>query len=301
MRIARFLICAIAFAQVGAPAASPGPQSSGPDTRVILLGTGNPNPDPERMGPAVAVVSGDRVYLVDCGPGVVRRAAQAGLKMQQLTRVFVTHLHSDHTAGYPDLILTPAVTGRLEPFEAYGPPGLHAMTAHILKAWKQDMDIRLHGLEPSVPRAYTVQAHDVRPGEIYRDAGMRVIAFQVKHGTWKYAYGYRFEAPDKVIVISGDTTYSEGLILAAKGCDILVHEVYSEKGLKRRTADWQRYHAAFHTSGPDVGRVAAEVRPRKLVLYHQLPMGETSDEVLQEVRGQFAGETIYGNDLEVVR
>src|SRR6185436_14793708 len=122
MRFALFLICAAALAQ---------------DTRVILLGTGNPNPEPERMGPAVAVVSGDRVYIVDCGPGVVRRAAQAGLAMEQLTRLFVTHLHSDHTAGYPDLILTPAVTGRLEPFEIYGPPGLRSMTSHILKAWKE--------------------------------------------------------------------------------------------------------------------------------------------------------------------
>jgi ribonuclease Z len=175
------------------------------------------------------------------------------------------------------------------------------MTGHILSAWKEDMEIRLHGLEPSVPRAYVVEAHDVRPGEIYRDAGMRVIAFAVPHGTWKYAYGYRFEAPDKVIVISGDTTYSPGLIQAAKGCDILVHEVYSQKGLQGRTADWQRYHTAFHTSGPDVGRVGAQVRPRKLVLYHQLLMGETPEELLSEVRGQFDGETIYGNDLEVVR
>jgi ribonuclease Z len=312
MRTSCFLILAAAIRLASAqPAAAPQPPAAAPqppaaaaqppDTRVILLGTGNPNPDPQRMGPAVAVVSGDRVYLVDCGPGVVRRAVEAGLKMEQLTRVFVTHLHSDHTVGCPDLIFTPAVTGRLEPFAAYGPPGLAAMTGHILKAWKQDMEIRLHGLEPAVPRAYIVQPHDVKPGEIYRDQGMRVIAFAVKHGTWKYAYGYRFEAADKVIVISGDTTYSEGLIRAAKGCDILVHEVYSQKGLERRTADWQRYHAAFHTSGPDVGRVGAQVQPRKLVLYHQLPMGETPGEVLQEVRGQFDGETIYGNDLEVVR
>ena len=271
------------------------------DTRVILLGTGNPNPEPERSGPAVAVVSGDRVYLVDCGPGVVRRAAQAGLKMVQLTRAFVTHLHSDHTVGYPDLIFTPAVTGRLEPLEVYGPPGLQEMTSHILQAWKQDMDIRLHGLEPSVPRAYVVNAHDAKPGEIYRDVAVRVVAIAVKHGTWEFAYGYRFEAKDKVIVISGDTTYSENLIQAAKGCDILIHEVYSQKGLEKRTPDWQRYHAAFHTSGPDLGRLAAQVRPRKLVLYHQLPMGETPDEVLQEIHSQFAGDVIYGKDLDVIR
>jgi ribonuclease Z len=286
MRLVLLLICAVASAQ---------------DTRVILLGTGNPNPEPERMGPAVAVVSGDRVYIVDCGPGVVRRAAQAGLKMEQLTRAFVTHLHSDHTAGCPDLIFTPAVTGRQEPFEIFGPPGLHAMVSHILKAWKQDMDIRLHGLEPSVPQAYIVKARDVRPGEVYRDPAMRVVAFPVKHGNWKHAYGYRFEAPDKVIVISGDTTYADTVIQAAKGCDILVHEVYSAQGLSRRTPDWQRYHAAFHTAGPDVGRIAAEARPRKLVLYHQLPMGETPDEVLGEVRGKFTGETVYGKDLDVIR
>ncbi len=286
MRLALLLVSAAAFAQ---------------DTRVILLGTGNPNPDPERMGPAVAVVSGERAYLVDCGPGVVRRAAQAGLAMRQLTREFVTHLHSDHTAGYPDLIFTPAVTGRQEPLEVFGPPGLRAMTRHVMRAWKQDRQIRLHGLEPSVPRAYIVNAHDVRPGEVYRDASVRVIAFAVRHGSWKFAYGYRFEARDKVIVISGDTTFSENLIRAAQGCDILVHEVYSQQGLARRSPDWQRYHAAFHTAAPDVGRIATQVHPRKLVLYHQLPMGETADEVLGEVRAQFSGEIVYGKDLDVIR
>jgi len=238
---------------------------------------------------------------VDCGPGVVRRAAEAGLRMEQLTRAFVTHLHSDHTVGLPDLIFTPAVTGRLEPFEILGPPGLAAMTAHIMKAWQADMRVRLHGLEPAVPRAYIVNARDVKPGEVYHDDTVRVVAFAVKHGTWDHAYGYRFEAPGKVIVISGDTTYCEGLIEAAKGCDILVHEVYSAKGLAGRTPDWQRYHSAFHTSGPDVGRVAAAVRPGKLVLYHQLPMGQSPDEVLEEVRGRFSGETIYGKDLDVIR
>jgi ribonuclease BN (tRNA processing enzyme) len=271
------------------------------DTRVVLLGTGNPNPEPDRMGPAVAVISGSRVYIVDAGPGVVRRAVQAGITMEQITRAFITHLHSDHTTGLPDLIFTPAVTGRREPLELYGPPGLRAMTSDVMHAWKEDMQIRLHGLEPSVPQAYVVHAHDVRPGEIYRDEAVRVTAFPVQHGSWKYAYGYRFEAHDKTIVISGDTTYSPSLIAAAKGCDILVHEVYSQKGLAARTSDWQRYHSAFHTSGPDVGKVAAQVHPGKLVLYHQLPMGQTADEVLGEVRSQYSGVVLYGNDLDVIR
>jgi ribonuclease Z len=286
LRYSLLLLCAAAWAQ---------------DTRVILLGTGTPNPEPQRMGPAVAVVSGEHVYLVDCGPGVVRRAAEAGLQMEQLTRVFVTHLHSDHTAGYPDLILTPPNSGRVEPLEAYGPPGLRAMTAHVMAAWKEDLDIRLHGTQPVVPRGFMVEAHDVKPGQVYRDPGMRIVAFAVDHGGWKHAYGYRFEAPDKTVVISGDTTYSKTLIAAAKGCDILVHEVYSEKGLANRTPDWQRYHSAYHTSGPDVGRVAAEVKPKKLVLYHLLPMGQTREELLDEVRRHFDGEIVYGNDLDVIR
>lgn len=265
-----------------------------------MLGTGTPNPEPQRMGPSVAIVSGDRVYLVDCGPGVVRRAAEAGLKMEQLTRLFVTHLHSDHTVGYPDLILTPPNSGRTEPLKAFGPPGLHAMTTNILAAWKEDLDIRLHGTQPVTSRGFVVEAHDVKPGEVYRDGGMRVIAFAVEHGAWKYAYGYRFEGGGKVIVISGDTTYSQNLIDAAKGCDILIHEVYSEKGLSHRAPDWQRYHSAYHTSATDVGRIAAAVKPGKLVLYHLLPMDETPDEVIEEVHRNFAGTVIYANDLDVI-
>src|SRR5579884_3066600 len=112
-----FLVCTFVLAQ---------------DTHVVFLGTGNPNPDPQRMGPSLAVISAGRVYVVDCGPGVVRRAAQAGIAMDQLTRAFITHLHSDHTVGYPDLIFTPAVAGRRTALEIYGPPGLQAMVGHIL-------------------------------------------------------------------------------------------------------------------------------------------------------------------------
>jgi ribonuclease BN (tRNA processing enzyme) len=274
---------------------------AGQDTRIILLGTGTPNPEPDRMGPAVAVVSGDRVYLVDCGPGVVRRAAEAGIRMDQITRLWITHLHSDHTAGYPDVILTPPNSGRSAPLEVWGPSGTKAMTAHVLKAWAEDLRIRLHGMQPVDPRGFEVVAHDAKPGEVYRDNKVRVLAFEVKHGEWKHAFGYRFEAPDRTIVISGDTTYSEPLIAAAKGCDILVHEVYSQKGWERRTPEWRRYHAAYHTSAPDVGRIAAQVHPRKLVLYHLLPMGESPEEVIAEVRQHWDGEVIYGKDLEVIR
>jgi ribonuclease Z len=232
---------------------------------------------------------------------VVRRAAQAGIGMEKLTRLFVTHLHSDHTAGYPDVILTPPNAGRKIPLEAWGPSGLRNMTDHILKAWKEDFQIRLHGTQPNDPPGYSVIAHDVKPGAIYRDDAVRVTAIAVSHGAWPHAYAYRFEAKDRTIVISGDTTYSESLIAGAKGCDILVHEVYSQAGWEKRTPDWRKYHAAYHTSAPDVGRVAAQVRPRKLVLYHLLPMGATPEQVLSEVRRKWDGEVIYGKDLDVIR
>lgn len=271
------------------------------DTRVILLGTGTPNPEWDHSGPAVAIGVGDNIYIVDAGPGVVRRAAQAGIGMDQLTRVFLTHLHSDHTAGLPDLIFTPPSSGRRAGLDIFGPPGTRAMAANIMRAWSADLQIRLHGLEPEVKEAYAVHAHEIKPGEVYRDASVRVTAFAVSHGSWKYAFGYRFEAGGKAIVISGDTTYSANLIEAAKGCDILIHEFYSEKGLEQRTPDWQRYHRAFHTSAVDVGRAAAQAQVKKLVLYHELPMGQPPDEVLDEVRRNFSGEVIYGRDLDVIR
>lgn len=271
------------------------------DTRVILLGTGNPNPQPDRMGPATAIVSGDRVYMVDAGAGVVRRAVQAGLKAKDLNRLFLTHLHSDHTLGYPDFILTPGVMVRTEPLQVFGPKGTLAMTQHVMAAWKEDLDIRLHGGEPGKPEAYDVRPTEFKAGEIYRDEHVKVFAFPVKHGSWKEAYGFRFEAKDKIIVISGDTTNDPRMLEHAKGADILVHEVYCEAGWKTRTPDWQKYHAAFHTKASDLGRLAAQIKPRKLVLTHQLLMGSTSEQLLKELREHYQGEVVDGRDLDVIR
>ena len=159
-------------------------------TRVVVLGTGNPSADPERWGPALAVVVNDRAYLVDCGPGVVRRAAAAekngiaALKAKELKIVFITHLHSDHTLGYPDLIFSPWVLGRKEPLEAYGPRGLKSMTAHIEQAWREDVQVRQRGFEQANANGYKVNVHAVRAGVVYRDENVTVTAFPVKHGIY---------------------------------------------------------------------------------------------------------------------
>ncbi|MGE0103695.1 MAG: MBL fold metallo-hydrolase [Blastocatellales bacterium] len=274
-------------------------------TQVVLLGTGTPNADPDTSGPAVAIVVNDTPYVVDAGPGVVRRAAAAarkgvaGLQVSKLRRLFLTHLHSDHTAGYPDFILTPAVLDRDAPLEVFGPPGTRRMTDHILKAYSEDIDLRINGLEPAKPRGYEVRARDVRPGIIYRDGNVTVKAFAVSHGSWKHAYGYRFETPDKTIVISGDCTFSESVIENCNGCDILIHEVYSTAGFARREPEWQKYHAAFHTSSKQLSALASKSRPGLIVLYHQLLWGATPEQLLEEIGAGYSGRVVFGRDLDI--
>lgn len=274
-------------------------------TQVVLLGTGTPNADPDTSGPAVAIVVNDTPYVVDAGPGVVRRAAAAarkgvtGLEVSKLRRLFITHLHSDHTAGYADFILTPAVLDRDAPLEVFGPPGTRRMTDHILKAYSEDIDLRVNGLEPAKPRGYEIRARDVGPGIIYRDGNVTVKAFAVSHGSWKHAYGYRFETPDKTVVISGDCTFSESVIENCNGCDILIHEVYSTAGFARREPEWQKYHAVFHTSSKQLSALASKARPGLVVLYHQLLWGATPEQLLEEIEAGYSGRVVFGRDLDI--
>ena len=274
-------------------------------TQVVMLGTGTPNADPDKSGPAVAVVINDVPYVVDAGPGVVRRASAAarngvkGLSVEKLRRLFVTPLHSDHTVGLPDFIFTPAVLERDAPLEIYGPSGTKRMTDLILKAFAEDIAIRLKGLEPALPRGYDVRTQDVKPGVIYKDANVTVKAFAVKHGSWKHAYGFRFEAADRVVVISGDCAPSDSVIEACNGCDVLVHEVYSTTGFARRPPEWQRYHSNFHTSSKELAEIATKAKPKLLVLYHQLLWGATKEQLLEEIAKGYSGKVVFGNDLDV--
>jgi ribonuclease BN (tRNA processing enzyme) len=274
-------------------------------TQVVLLGTGTPNADPDRSGPSVAIVVNDTPYLIDIGPGVVRRAAAAcrngikGLEARKLNRSFVTHLHSDHTAGYPDLILTPWVLERTEPLEVFGPKGIKAMTEHLLDAYREDINIRLHGGEPANKTGYKVIAHEIRPGVVYKDANVTVKAFPVNHGAWPEAYGYRFETADRTIVVSGDCRPSTSVIENCNGCDVLVHEVYSETGFARRPQEWQKYHSRYHTSSSELAQLATKARPGLLVLYHQLFWGTSEEDLLKEVRGLYSGKVVSAHDLDV--
>jgi ribonuclease BN (tRNA processing enzyme) len=268
-----------------------------------MLGTGTPIADPERSGPSVAIVVDDATYVVDAGPGVVRRAAAAAretpaLAVKNLKRVFFTHLHSDHTLGYPDLIFSPAVLHRKGPLVAYGPHGLKEMTDHLLAAWKKDVDVRVHGLEHGDAEAYAVDVHEIDPGLVYRDDAVTVRAFPVKHGSWDEALGYRFDTPDRTIVVSGDTAPCDDVARACDGCDVLIHEVYSGAGLQKLDAAEQKYHASFHTSATELATGATAARPRRLVLYHQLFFGSSESALVEEVQAGYRGEVTSAHDLQ---
>ncbi|MCJ9429376.1 MBL fold metallo-hydrolase [Kordiimonas marina] len=275
--------------------------------KLVMLGTGTPNADPDRSGPAVAIVAGGKSYLIDAGPGIVRRAAAAArkgipeLKPDQLRLAFLTHLHSDHTVGLPDLIFTSWVLERPVPLMLYGPHGTKRMAKHLEAAYSDDVNLRLHGLEPANPEGYKVDVHEiVKPGLIYKDGTMTVEAIPVLHGSWKEAYGYRFRAYGKTIVLSGDTRPSNALLEAAKGADILVHEVYSDAGFKRRSAVWQRYHASFHTSASQLAALANKAKPKLLVLYHQLYWGTSDQDLVKEIHAAgYDGVVISAKDLDV--
>jgi ribonuclease BN (tRNA processing enzyme) len=275
------------------------------DTKLILLGTGTPFADPTKSGPSLAIVVNNTSYIVDCGPGVVRRAAEASklgfpsLEAAQLKTLFITHLHSDHTIGLADIILTPAVLDRNAPISIYGPVGSKKMTDDLMSAYKEDIAIRINGLEKGDAIAYQVYTNEIKEGQIYKDSNLTVTAFNVQHGQWDNAFGFVFQTKDKKIVISGDCTYSENLIKYAKDCDILVHEVYSDAGLKKRTQRWQDYHSTFHTSTYQLADIANQVKPKLLILNHQLTFGTSLQSLLDELKSKYAGPVVNGADLDV--
>ena len=283
-------------------------------TQVVLLGTGNPPADPDRSGPATAVVVNGTPYLVDFGAGVVRRAKSAvvdkgitALEPVNLRVVFSTHLHSDHTVGYPDLILTPWVLGRRLPLEVYGPTGIKAMTEHVLEAYQADFETRMKdlGLEPNrvFPEAHAVNAHEVRAGVVYKDANVTVTAFPTKHTM--ESYGYRFDAPDRSIVISGDTNPTQAMIDACRGCDVLIHEVVTREWLAKRP-NFQTYASRYHTTTTQLTELANQAKPKLLILYHaSLSLRPAVDserstvaQILSEMSGYF-GHVVVGRDLDV--
>lgn len=280
-------------------------------TQVVMLGTGTPRPDPDRFGPATAIVVNNTPYLVDFGVGVIRRAAAAydkgvtafGAGVVNLATAFLTHLHSDHTMGYPDLIFTPWLMGRRAPLQVYGPKGLRGMTDHILKAWHVDLDVRTIG--GHARPACRVDSHEIEAGCIYADSNVTVTAFPAHHGDRLEAFGFRFDTPDRSIVVSGDTSPTQALLEHSKGCDTLIHESYAMAGADTMSTQWQEFRRSHHTSSRQLAAIANEVRPRLLVIYHYSsapggPMAFASaDVLLDELRQGYKGHVLLSRDLDI--
>ena len=286
---------------------------SSASTRVVMLGTGTPRPDPDRSGPATIVVANDTPYLIDFGAGVIRRATAAyakgvtavGYAAVNIKTAFLTHMHSDHTIGYPDLIFTPWVMGRCEPLQVYGPKGIKAMTEHVLKAWHVDIDVRTKGISQHSPTGCGVNAHEIVPGVVHEDSNVKVTAFPARHEDMVDSFSFRFDTADRVVVISGDTTPTQELIEYSRDCDVLVHEAYSMESYHRVSPRWQDYRRRSHTSSRELAEIANVIKPGLLVLYHRSNPGgapgstDIEDVLIGEIRQAYTGKVVAGHDLDV--
>ena len=285
--------------------------SSAQAIRVTLLGTGTPNPHPERFGPATLVEAGSQTLLFDVGRGATIRLNQLRIPLRAVTAVFVTHFHSDHLVGLADLWLTgwlpPNYARRQSPLRIWGPSGLGKITAGLEQAYAADINIRAkdEGLPRSAARFDVTEFS--KDGVIYEEDGVTVSSFEVNHGDEiKPAYGYRIEFSGRSVVISGDTRFDENLIDAAKGADVLVHEVVAipEKLFDVNPA--MKRVEAHHTTPEEVGTVFSRAQPKLGVLSHYvLTTGPgipplTKDEVLARVRANYSGDVVAGQDLMTI-
>lgn len=285
------------------------PADAAPE-RLVLLGTaGGPTPKRTRSAPAQALVLGDSIYVVDCGNGVARQLVLAGLDLKQLRHVFVTHHHSDHVADLVTLPLLSWAAGLESPLTIHGPAPIRKAVKAGLRAVAFDVETRMKD-EGRTALGALVRVHQfATEGLIHEDPQVRVRAARVDHPPIRESYAYRFDTAEWSVVISGDTAPTENLVRLARGADVLVHEV-----LLAGTAEvsaWLgkppdhplvQHVVRSHTSFRDVGRLARDAGVGKLVLSHFVP-GDAQvdrDGVLAEIRKEFAGEVIFGEDLLVI-
>lgn len=274
------------------------PKANAAELKVILLGTGYPRPDPERAGPSTAVVFGEKYFVVDAGRGVMMRMAATDLDKKQLAAVFLTHLHSDHTSGLPDLFNTTWVIHRRKvPLELYGPTGTSGVAKAITDFYKYDIHIR-RDLTTTLPAAGAkINSHTVKEGIVYQDGDVKVTAFLVAHEPVKPAFGYRFDAGGKSVVISGDTTFSENLVKHSRGADVLVHEAYlPEEFDKRDNPEVAARLKAYHSTPEQAGQAAQQAGVKLLVLSHLVP-GKDEKPFAERAAKTFSGKIVVGRDL----
>jgi ribonuclease Z len=265
----------------------------------VLLGTGYPRPHPEHAGPSTAVVAGDKWFVVDAGRGATMRIAAAELRYQNFQAAFLTHLHSDHTAGLPDLFNTSWQFGRWNrPLELYGPPGTARLSQAMLDFFAEDIRLRRDLQEKHPAVGATIKTHIVKDGAVvYDDGVVKVTAFAVDHKPVEHAFGYRFDSKGESIVISGDTRPNANLLKYAKGADMLVLEAYLPEHFDRVDAkEVAAKLKSYHVSAEEAGEIAAKAGVKTLVLTHLIPAGE-EETFRQRAAKKFKGKIVVGADL----
>lgn len=272
---------------------------------LTLLGTGHPGCLPDTYQTAFALVTGDTPIVIDCGGGTVQRLAtarangQPKLMYKNLTTLILTHLHPDHTAGLADFIISTWINGRKEPLKIYGPKGTQRMTELLIEAYELGIAEHWETLSPTTyPLKYVVIEYS--DGLIFENDDISITAFRVSHGRME-TYGLDCQMADKKLVFSADTMPVDSLMEHGKDCDILVHEAYSVEGLRTATRfSPAEYFERMHTSTVELAAIATELKPKRLILNHQMHLAPMSDAAfMKEITDHYDGEVIFGRDLDV--
>ena len=276
--------------------------ASAQDIRVTLLGTGTPAPVMNRFGPSVLVEAGEQKFLFDAGRGAMQRLTQIRVGWKDVTGVFLTHLHSDHVVGFPDLWLTGWLFGeRAVPLRVWGPRGTQKMMQHLAQAYEFDIAIR-QADERAPAAGALIVAEDVAEGFAYESNGVRITPFDVDHAPVVPAFGYRIDFRGRSVVLSGDTRVSENLIRRAEGVDLLIHEVVAPETYVRAGVPPARAATvmAHHTTAEQAGAVFARVKPRLAVYSHIGRPTTTEQDVIGPTRKAYPGPLELGEDLMVI-
>jgi ribonuclease Z len=276
--------------------------AQGPEIKVTLLGTGSPPAVMNRFGPSILVEAGEQKFLFDAGRGALQRLNQVKVRWRDVQGVFLTHLHSDHVVGFPDLWLTGWLTpGRDVPLQVWGPRGTKKMMSHLEQAYEYDIRIRLYDDRAS-PDGVVILAEDVAGGFVYEKNGVKVTAFEVDHTPVKPAFGYRIDYAGRSVVLSGDTRVSENLIRHAQGVDLLVHEVAAPETFQRAGTPPERAKSvvAHHVTPEQAGEVFSRTKPKLAVYSHIVLPTATEQDLVPPTRKTYAGPLELGEDLMVM-
>ena len=269
--------------------------------KLTLLGTGCPQCSPQRMGPANLVRHDGRAFLIDCGSGVTQRLVAAGATGADLDAVFLTHLHSDHVVDFYQLVISAWHQGRGRPQRIFGPPGTKRFVDRSMAVWSEERQGRIDFEKRMSTRGFEIEVIEFDEGIVFDEHGIGVEAVEVNHKPVPHAYGFVFRAGVQALAFSGDTTHWPRLIDAARGVDVLVHEVFMHDEMSTvghgRSAEGIANVMSYHTPSSQVGKVAAEAGAGVLVLNHFVPVAFDRKRLVDQVRRDYAGPIVVGEDL----